>query len=255
MSLILPVEGTPGVHDLIAGARSGATGYSAESRPPAAWRPTAPLTGRPMLVDFNEGAADVMAERSRRVGGACSFRSAKSSRATSSSSARRTRSCRTTSRTRACSSTFRPTVTDPGYDVVTENTLLRDRRRRRVGRAVVFGERIEVGRRSPGRFRCCSRRRCCRCRCSFASTRVSLPAGRHRARRRLRLLRRAIRAGATRTARSITGTVWIDRKTFARVRVQAVQGGLAGAGRLQRGDAALRAGRRSATARCSCSAD
>ena len=37
------------------------------------------------------------------------------------------------------------------------------------------------------------------------------------------------------------GTVWIDRKTFARVRVQAVQSGLSGAGRLERGNAALHA--------------
>ena len=50
------------------------------------------------------------------------------------------------------------------------------------------------------------------------------------------------------------GTVWIERRTFARVRVQAVQRRPVGAGRLERGDPELRAGRRrSATGRCSCS--
>ena len=74
-------------------------------------------------------------------------RSARSSRATSSSSARRTRWCGTTSPHARMEQHFRPTVADPGYDVVTENRYFVERRRHRVGGAVVFGERLEVGRR------------------------------------------------------------------------------------------------------------
>ena len=62
ISLILPVEGTPGVHDLIANTRSGATGYAREQTTGRV-EALAPLTGRPMLVDFNEGVEEVMAER------------------------------------------------------------------------------------------------------------------------------------------------------------------------------------------------
>ena len=58
--------------------------------------------------------------------------------------------------------------------------------------------------------------------------RVSLSAHRQRARRRLRLLRGAVRAGAARTLRCYCGTVWIDKKTFARVRVRRCRAALAG---------------------------
>ena len=62
MTLVLPVEGVPGVHDVIAGARSSAANYSREQATGRV-QADAPLTGRPMVVDFNEGATDVMVER------------------------------------------------------------------------------------------------------------------------------------------------------------------------------------------------
>ena len=44
---------------------------------------------------------------------------------------------------------FRPTMADPGYDVVTENRYFVAGAGRRVGGAVVLGQRLEVGRRPP----------------------------------------------------------------------------------------------------------
>ena len=124
-------------------------------------------------------------------------------------------------------------------------------RRRRVGGAVVLGERIEVGRRTGRRFRCCSPRKCCRCRCSCASTKataIGSPAP-------------SASTGSTVTSCKFEpvrddsslyrGTVWIDRRTFARIRVQAVQGGLSAPVVSNEEDPAIqRRSRRSATARC-----
>jgi hypothetical protein len=62
MTLVLPVEGLPGVHDVMTGARGSAAGYTREQATGRV-QASAPLTGRPMVVDFNEGAADVMMER------------------------------------------------------------------------------------------------------------------------------------------------------------------------------------------------
>jgi hypothetical protein len=101
------------------GARTAASGYTREQATGHV-EATAPITGRPMIVDFNEGSADVMAERS-------------------SVSAERTLTideiiARHQQQQRAQDAIvksyiahartqqhFRPTVTDPGYDVVTEN--------------------------------------------------------------------------------------------------------------------------------------
>ena len=58
MSLTIPVEGMPGVHDLLTGTRRrGRLHRNSETR---RIQGSVPLTGRPMLVDFNEGATDVL---------------------------------------------------------------------------------------------------------------------------------------------------------------------------------------------------
>jgi hypothetical protein len=119
LSIVLPVEGVPGVRDPLAGARSRAPGYTRDQATNRV-RAVAPLTGRPMLLDFNEGAVDVVAER------------------TGVSAARRLTIdeiiARHQQQQRAqdlivkhyiaqarMQQHFRPTVTDPGYDVLTEN--------------------------------------------------------------------------------------------------------------------------------------
>ena len=61
MTLVLPVEGLPGVHDIMTGARTSAAGYTRDP-PTGRVQASAPLTGRRMVVDFNEDADDVMVE-------------------------------------------------------------------------------------------------------------------------------------------------------------------------------------------------
>jgi hypothetical protein len=223
ISLVLPVEGVPGVHDVMTGARTAAAGYTREQATGRV-QAAAPMTGRPMVIDFNEGSADVMAERS-------------------SVSAERTLTideiiARHQQQQRAQDAIvksyiaharmqqhFRPTVTDPGYDVVTEN------------RYFVAGDGVEweelafsVNGSKWGEDRP-----------AFPLLQpekvLSLPLQlRFDEGYRYRL------AGTERVddfdcfivrfepvrddAALYHGTVWIDKKTFARVRVQAVQGGL-----------------------------
>ena len=170
MSMLLPVEGVPGVRDPLAGSRGGAAGYTRDQATGRV-RATAPLTGRPMIVDFNEGAADVVAERT----GVSAERHAvdrRDHRAPSAAAARAGRAREELHAHARMQQHFRPTVTDPGYDVLTENRYFVAGGRGRMGGAVVLGERLEVGRGPAGRFRCCSRRRCCRCRCSCGSTKA-----------------------------------------------------------------------------------
>ena len=149
---------------------------------------------------------------------------------------------------------FRPTMTDPGYDVVTEN------------RYFVAGDGVEWeelsfsvngtkwGSRPAG--------------VSAAPGREGAVAAAAAAVRRdyryrlagtervgeLRLLRRALRAGAAGTQSLYRGTVWIERRTFARVKVQAVQTALsAPVVSNEEIQTYAAGGRRSATARSSCS--
>ena len=59
---MLPVDGVPGVRDPLTGDRSERPGYTRDQATGRV-RATAPLTGRPTIVDFNEGATDVVAQR------------------------------------------------------------------------------------------------------------------------------------------------------------------------------------------------
>jgi hypothetical protein len=119
LSILLPVEGVPGVRDALAGARSGARGYTRD-RTTGRVRATAPLTGRPMVLDFNEGAVDVIAERTgvsavRQLSiGEIIARHQQQQRAQDLVVANYIAHARMQQH-------FRPTVTDPGYDVLTEN--------------------------------------------------------------------------------------------------------------------------------------
>ena len=87
------------------------------------------------------------------------------------------------------------------------------------------------------RFRCCSRRRCCRCRCSSASTRATGIACAARERvDGFDCYVVSFEPGARRQRRSIAARSGSIGGRSRAIRVQAVQGGLAGAGRLERGD-------------------
>jgi len=224
VSLTLPVEGTPGIRDLLSGGRPAASGYSRD-RDTGRVRVSVPLTGRPMFVDFNEGAADAMtasgevtAERLLSVAEII----ARHQQAQAAQDAL-VRNYIASARMRQH---FRPTMTDPGYDVVTENRYYVE------GTGVeweelsfsVNGSRWE-GDRPP--FPLVQPEKV-----------LSLPL-------QLRFdegyeyrLKGTERIDGfdcyvvqfepvRRDSALYRGTVWIDRRTFARIRVQAVQSGLA----------------------------
>ena len=166
-ALTLPVEGVPAVYQLSSGTRLQAAGYSRDQQTGQV-RVSVPRRGARSSSTSTRGRprCSWTAATCRRSG---RFRWTRSSRAISSSSARRTRWSHSYIASARMSQHFRPTMTDPGYDVVTEN------------RYFVADDGIEweelsfsvngskwgaIGRRS----RCCSRKRCCRCRCSCVST-------------------------------------------------------------------------------------
>src|SRR5258705_730470 len=119
VSVTLAVAGRPVVYDLVAGAPRAVTDYS---RDPATSKVHAgvPLTGRPMVVDFNEGAAQVFVARSdvsaaRQLSiGEIIARHQQQQRAQDGL-------VRNYIAVARMQQHFRPTIADPGYDVVTEN--------------------------------------------------------------------------------------------------------------------------------------
>ena len=131
--MLLPVDGVPGVRDPLAGSRGGVAGYTRDAATGRV-RATVPLTGRPMLVDFNEGAADMVAERSgvsaeRPLSiGEIIARHQQQQRAQDALVKNYTAHARMQQH-------FRPTVTDPGYDVRDREPLLRRRRPTSSGRS------------------------------------------------------------------------------------------------------------------------
>jgi hypothetical protein len=224
ISLRVPIEGTPGVVDLLTGERSLAAGYRREPRSEQT-HATAPLTGRPMLVNFNEGATaiaegtKVSAERQLTVGEIISRHQQQQL-----AQDRLVRHYMADARMRQF---FKPTLTDPGYDVVTEN------------RYFVDGEGIEWEEKS---FAVNNRK--------WGADRPPLPLLQPEEVFSLPLQLRFDEgytyelAGTDRVdgfdcyevrfkpmrrdASLYHGTVWIDRRTFARIRVHAVQGDLSG---------------------------
>ena len=222
MTLVLPVEGLPGVHDVMTGARTSAAGYTRD-QPTGRVQASAPLTGRPMVVDFNEGAADVLVERSSV--------SAKKALTIDEVIARHQQQQRAQDAIvksyiahARMQQHFRPTATD-SYDVVTENTYFVN------GRDVEWEElSFSVNGAKWGADRP-----------AFPILQpekvLSLPlqlrfdegytyrlAGTERVDN---FDCYVVRFEPARDDKALyKGTVWIDKKTFARVRVQAVQGGL-----------------------------
>jgi hypothetical protein len=228
MSLVLPVEGVPGVHDLVAGARTSAAAYTREQSTGKV-QAEAPLTGRPMIVDFNEGAGEVLIERSgvsavrQLTIGEIIARHQQQQRAQDAIVKNYTATARMQQH-------FRPTVADNGmsssYDVVTENRYF-------VAGSDVEWEELSFSVNGA----------------KFGVDRPPFPLLQPEKVLSLPLQLRFDEgytyrlAGAERVdefdcyvvkfepvradSALYKGTVWIDRKTFARVRVQAVQGGLA----------------------------
>jgi len=223
MSLVLPVEGIPGVHDLLAGARSAAAGY-VRDQTTGRVRAEAPLTGRPMIIDFNEGAAEVFAERS-----GVSAERPISIEEIIARHQQQQRSQDVLVRNYIAHARmqqhFRPTTTDPGYDVMTENRYF-------VAGVDVEWEELSFSVNGS----------------KWGADRPAFPLLQPEKVLSLPLQLRfdegyryrlagtervdqydcyVVRFDPVRRDSALyQGTVWIDKKTFARVRVQAVQGGL-----------------------------
>ena len=192
-----------------------------------------------MFVDFNEGASAVFAERS----GVSAERGLsveeivarhqQQQRAQDALVRNYIASARTQQH-------FRPTMTDPGYDVVTDNRYYVAERRHRVGRAFVLRQRIKVGRRPAAVPAAAAREGALPPASAAVRRRLSLPARRHRARRGVRLLCRAVRSRGERPV-AVPGDD-VDRAQYVRAR-KGVRGAdrPLGAGRIQRGNPDIRA--------------
>ncbi len=119
VTLTLPVEGVPVIYRLADGSRLTASDYSRDAETGRV-RARLPLSGGPMLVDFNEGASAVFAERTdvsaeRRLSvEEIIARHQQQQRGQDALVNNYIASARTEQH-------FRPTMTDPGYDVVTDN--------------------------------------------------------------------------------------------------------------------------------------
>ena len=237
VSIQLTAEGTPAVFDLMTGAER--TAAAARCRDPDDAPLRAPLTGGPMFIDFNRGAVDVYGERSEVT----AARNLTVAEVIARHQARQRMQDAIVKNYIARARTaqhFRPTPADPGYDVVTEN------------RYFVAGSEVEWEELSFS----VNGSRWGADRPPFPLLQpekvLSLPLQlRFDEGYRYRLDGRpngwpattatwcASSRCATTTAALYRGTVWIDERTFARIRVQAVQGGLSGAGGVQRRDPAI----------------
>lgn len=223
LELTLPVEGVPGVHRLRDGGRLAASGYA---RAQATGRVTMrlPQPGGPVLVDFNEGAAEVLVDRSE-VKGERSLTVDEIIARHQQQQRAQDALVRSYSALARMEQHFRPSMADPGYDVVTDNRYY-------VADDGVEWEELSFSVNGS----------------KWGSDRppfpllqpekvLSLPLElRFDADYRYRLTGServgrfdcyVIRFEPAGAAPSLyRGTLWIDRQTFARVQVQAVQTGL-----------------------------
>jgi hypothetical protein len=224
VSITLAIEGTPIVYDLLGGSQAAAAEFSRDAATRQV-RASVPLTGGPMLVDFNAGAADVFAERS----GVRGERQLSVAEVIARHQARQRLQDAVVrnyvARVRM-EQHFRPTMTDAGYDVVTENRYF-------VTGADVEWEELSFSVNGS----------------TWGSDRPPFPLLQPEKVLSLPLLLRfdegyryrldgtarvdghdcyVVRFEPLKADASLyTGTIWVDRTTFARIRVQAVQGGLA----------------------------
>lgn len=223
VSLTLAIEGTPVAHDLGGGQRLAVAEYARDAQTGRV-RARVPQTGRPMLIDFNEGAmaitdrSEVSAPRQLSIGEIIA-RHQQQQRTQDAAVRNYVAHARMEQH-------FRPTVADPGYDIVAENTYFSSQE------GVEWEElSFSVNGSKWGADRP-----------PFPLVQpekvLSLPLQLkfdEGYRYRLDGTDRVdgfecyvVKFEPVRDDSSLyRGTVWIDRRTFARVRVQAVQSGLA----------------------------
>ena len=223
LELTLPVEGVPGVHRLSDGTRLEASNYA---RVQTTGRVTLrlPQPGGPVLVDFNEGAAGVLVDRSE-VKGERSLTVDEIIARHQQQQRAQDALVRNYIALARMEQHFRPSMADPGYDVVSGNRyyLAEDGVEWEELSFSVNGSKWGSDRPAFPLLQ--------------AEKVLSLPLElRFDADYRYRLAGSerigkfecyVIRFEPAGDAPSLyRGTLWIDRRTFARVQVQAVQTGL-----------------------------
>jgi hypothetical protein len=117
--MTLSMAGTPVVHDILRGSRAVIANYSRDAATGVV-RVQVPLTGGPMLIDFNEGATEVFADRSG-VSAARLLSVADIIARHQEQQRAQDAAVRDYSAEARMEQHFRPTMADPGYDVVTED--------------------------------------------------------------------------------------------------------------------------------------
>ena len=115
----LSMGGTPVVRDLLKRTRTPAGNYT-RNDVTASVRLEVPLTGGPMVLDFNEGATEIFADRSD-VSAAQSLSVAEIVARHQEQQRAQDFAVRNYSADARMEQHFRPTMADAGYDVVTEN--------------------------------------------------------------------------------------------------------------------------------------
>jgi hypothetical protein len=223
VGLTLPVEGQPVVYRLTDGSKLGASDYSRAAETSRV-RLKVPIVAGPVLVDFNEGATAVYAQRTDVS--AARMLSVQEVIARHQQQQRaQDLLVRNYSASARIQQHFRPTMTDPGYDVVTDNRYY-------VAADGIEWEELTFSVNGS----------------KWGADRPPFPMLQPEKVLSLPLQLRfdndysyrlegtervgdydcyVVRFEPTANSSSLyRGTVWIDRKTFARVRVQAVQTGL-----------------------------
>jgi hypothetical protein len=224
VAIQLTVDGAPVAHDLMSGAERVVEVVSRDAGSRTT-RLRVPVTGGPMLLDFNRGAVDVFGDRSEVVAAAGLLVTDIIARHQTRQRLQ-DRMVQSYIAQARMEQHFRPTAADPGYDVVTEN------------RYFVAGTEVEWE--ELAFFVNGSR---------WGADRPPFPLLQPEKVLSLPLQLRfddgyTYRLAGTervagydcyvvgfeptrdQDASLYRGTIWIDRVTFARIRVQAVQGGL-----------------------------
>jgi hypothetical protein len=222
VAINVPIEGTPVVVDLARGTRTPAAGYRRDGQ---TVHVQAPRTGRQMLIDFNAEAVGVFAERSEVAAERLLSVEEIIARHRLQQASQDLLVQQYSARVRM-EQHFRPTVADPGYDVVTENRYFS-------GPDGVEWEELSFSvngshwgaNRPPFPLLQAEK---------VLSLPLQLQFGQDYV-YRLEGLERVdgfdcyvVKFDPIKTTQSLyRGTVWVDRRTFARVKVQAVQTNLA----------------------------
>ena len=230
------------MHRVLDNTTLRATGYSRVPETGLA-RARVPLTGGPMVVNFSEGAGGNLrrAERGRRRAQAVGRRNHRAAPAAAADPGRLVAHYIANVR---MDQHFRPTMADPGYDV-SARTAISSRATDVEWEELSFS--VNGTKWGPDRppFPLLQAEKVLSLPLQLrfdSDYRYAWPAPSASANMTV------TSSGSSRVGRGESlyrGTVWIDRRTFARVKVQAVQTRALGAGRLERGDPDLR--RRSTT--------